>query len=304
MKHIITFGLVLLSFVKLTAQDFAPIGAEWHYNERHAFSGDLTFFKVSSIKDTVVDMKNCRLIQKQGNPMCSGRPDIEYMYQKDSILYFYDTTFNKFQILYDLTKKVNESWVIEVIDVMYDNNLDTIKITVDSIATKVINEKPLKELFVTYNVLTEEHPYSYKSRIIEKIGDVNYLFNYYPYSSIACDGNYADGLRCYEDSELGFYSTMIVDSCDYIYIWSNIQGKISNINIKIFPNPTSGQIKISAETKSEYLVELTDVIGRKLKSDNFTLNTQIDITAFPKGSYILLVKERNETITERIIIKN
>ena len=135
MKRNILFGLILFGVIKLTAQDFAPIGAEWFYTERHAFSGDITFLKITSNKDTIIDGKNCRVIQKHGNPMCSGRPDIEYMYQEDSVLYFYDTTFNRFQILYDLTKKLDESWFIEVVDIMYDNNLDSIKVTIDSISS-------------------------------------------------------------------------------------------------------------------------------------------------------------------------
>lgn len=102
---------------------------------------------------------------------------------------------------------------------MYDNNLDTINVSIDSISPIVINGKSLKRLHVPYYLLTEEYPYSYNSIIIEKIGDIQYMFNYYPSASVACDGNYSAGLRCYQDSELGFYSTGIADSCDYIYIY-------------------------------------------------------------------------------------
>jgi hypothetical protein len=49
------------------AQDFAPIGAEWYYTERHAFSGDITFLKISSIKDTIVNQKNCRILLNEAS---------------------------------------------------------------------------------------------------------------------------------------------------------------------------------------------------------------------------------------------
>lgn len=305
---LLIFNMILINSVY--AQDFAPIGAEWHYTERHAFSGDETFLKISSIKDTVVNGKECRLIQKQGNPMCSGRPDIEFMYQEDSKVFFWDNTFNKFQILYDLTKAVNEFWIIEVFDERCTNNwdsiihdLDTIKIIVNSISTIEINGKLLKQLSVTYDVITEVNPYSYDSKIIEKIGDIKYLFNYYPYSSWACDGNYAAGLRCYEDSELGFYSTGIADSCDYIFRWTSIQENTSNSDLIVFPNPTTGQLTISSESKIEYSVELTDLMGRILKSGKLYMSTQFDISVFSEGLYILVIKYKDKTIAKRKIIK-
>lgn len=305
---LLIFNMILINSVY--AQDFAPIGAEWHYTERHAFSGDETFLKISSVKDTVVNGKECRLIQKQSNPMCSGRPDIEFMYQEDSKVFFWDNTFDKFQILYDLTKVVNEFWIIEVLDERYTNNwdsiiydLDTIKITVNSISSIEINGKLLKQLNVTYDVITEVNPYSYNSKIIEKIGDINYLFNYYPYSSWACDGNYAAGLRCYEDSELGLYSTGIADSCDYIFRWTSIQENTSNSDLIVFPNPTTGQLTISSESKKEYSVELTDLMGRILKSGKLYMNTQFDISVFREGVYILVIKYKDKTIVKRKIIK-
>jgi hypothetical protein len=304
MKKLI-FNLILL-FLTITTycQEFASIGAEWYYTERHAFSGDITFLKIISDKDTIVDGKTCRVIQKLGNPMCSGRPDTEYMYQEDSVLYFYDTTFNKFQILYDLTKKVNESWIIEVVDIMYENNLDSIKITIDSISSIVINETSLKRLHVTYSVLTEFHPYSYSSIIIEKIGDIKYLFNYYPYSSMACDGNYSDGLRCYEDSKIGFYSTGVADSCNYVYIWTGLNDIKSQTQISLFPNPAQDYVEIEIKKVSEYTAELYDLNGKYLKSTKtFNSNTRLDLSEIENGLYLIVIKEKNQTVGYKKMIK-
>lgn len=285
------------------AQDFAPIGAEWYYTERHAFCGDETYLKITSIRDTIVNGKECRMLQKLGNPMCSGRPDIEILHQEDSVVFFWDTTFYRFQTLYDLTKDINESWIIEVIDEWNDSNKDTIKITVNSISTVDINGKSLKKLSVTYLVITENHPYSYKSNIIEKIGDMNYLFNYYPYSSVACDGNYSAGLRCYEDSELGLFSTGIADSCNYIYRWTSIEENESNFEFNIYPNPTFGQFTISTESKTEYTFEMTDFLGRIIKSGYVNENSKFDISSFPSGLYILLIKEDMRAIATRKLLK-
>jgi hypothetical protein len=308
-------NFTILSSSSNNAYAWAPVGATWYYTERHAFSGDQTFLKITSVKDTVVFDKNCRLIQKQGNPMCSGRPNIELMYQKDSVVYFWDDEFNRFQILYDLTKRIREFWIIEVYDNRYDweldsfiINADTIRITVNSISSIEINGKLLKQLHVTYDVITEVYPYSYNSIIIEKIGDVNYLFNYYPYSSMACDGNFANGLRCYEDSELGFYSTGIADSCNYIYKWVSIQEFYSDsYQAVIYPNPFTDQLTIEGLPNDDLLIEIYDLFGRAVyldtrPSDNSITISTADIKA---GLYLLRVRDTDssQTITSKKIVK-
>jgi hypothetical protein len=309
--HILLLNVVLYLTDPVTAQDFAPVGAEWYYTELHAFSGDKTFLKITSLKDTLVNGKDCRLIQKQGNPMCSGRPDVELMYEEAGIVYFWDTTFNKFQPLFDLTKNINEYWIIEVMDERYIHGLDsfvfdvdTIKITVNSISFIEINGKSLKQLYVTYDMLTELHPYSYDSRIIEKIGDMTYLFNYYPWSSVACDGNYAAGLRCYEDPDLGFYSTGIADSCDYIYRYVGmISQEEPSDHFKVFPNPSDDLINVSCEKDCVYVLELTDLIGRTVISEEINRSNQTDISALKNGMYVLTVKNNEKIEWRQILMK-
>ena len=102
---------------------------------------------------------------------------------------------------------MNDSWVIEIKD--EEQDLDTIKISVDSISIININGIDLKVLYVTYFKLNENMHEVYSSRIIEKIGDIQYMFNWFPWSSIACDVNYTNGLRCYEDQNIGFYSNTL-----------------------------------------------------------------------------------------------
>ena len=292
------------TWYSISLPDFAPIGANWYYNERFAFSGDIDFMKITSVIDTTINEKPCRLIRKDGNPMCSGRPDEEYLYEESNRLYFWDPAFNKFQVLYDLNKAIRDYWIIEVKDIMRDNNSDTIKIVVDSISSLIINDKTLKVLHVTYQVLTEVHPYSYQSKIIEKIGDIQYLFNFYPNSSLACDGNYADGLRCYNDSYLGNYSTGIVDSCNYTYKWTGIDEIGKNPGFSVYPNPTTGLIEINSIINDELTAILVDITGRPVNYQSFYQNTRIDLTNYQNGSYFLMIKQKDKRAGIIKIIKN
>ena len=214
------FTINKAGIIRSDQQEFAPIGAEWYYNERFAFSGDIDFIKFTSEKDTVIHGKTCKKITKRHKIDCYDRPDTEFLYSGNDTVYFFDPAFNEFQNLYVFNSAPNDSRIIKIKDETQE--IDTITIRVDSVSTKQINGQNLKALHVTYDKNDEIYPETYSSTIIEKIGDVKYMFNWYPWSQIVCNANWTDGLRCYQDSEIGLYSTGIVDSCDYIYIWTAV----------------------------------------------------------------------------------
>jgi hypothetical protein len=69
---LIILWLVLISDVTFS-QDFAPIGAQWYYSEHHAFSGDIDYLKIESVKDTVIKGLACRKLVKNTVLNCTGR---------------------------------------------------------------------------------------------------------------------------------------------------------------------------------------------------------------------------------------
>lgn len=290
--------------MRLIAQDFAPIGAEWYYTEGFSFSGDKNFLKITSVMDTMYQGKACHQLVKTRNLDCSTRPDIEYVFSEDSAVYFWDNDFNEFQKLYDFKAIEGNSWIIRIKD--WDDEIDTILITVDSTDLITINEKQLKVLYVTYSAIYDIPGinFYYNSKIVEKIGDFSYLFNLYPESFLYCDMNYSEGLRCYEDSDLGFYSTGIADSCTYTYTWTSVDENSMEKIFEIFPNPTTGQFQINVNSEKNITIEICDLIGGIIFSKDFTSNTQIDLTGLPNGLYIATLKYQDKILGMRKIIKN
>lgn len=301
MKHILILICTTLIAISTEAQEFAPIGAEWYYNERFAFSGDIDFIKFTSEKDTVINGKTCKKITKRHKIYCFGRPDTEFLYTSNDTVFFFDTTFNEFQNLYVFNSAPNDSWTIKIKD--EEQEIDTIRISVDSISTRQINGQNLKVLFVTYDKNDENFPESYSSTIIEKIGDVNYMFNWYPWSRMVCDANWTDGLRCYQDSEIGLYSTGIVESCDYIYKWTGVNIEKQKERIRVYPNPPNDYLLIETDIRTNLTAELHNLDGKILISKLFNENTKLDLAGFIKGTYILTIRNRNEIIEQKKIIK-
>lgn len=285
-------------------QDFAPIGTEWYYTEGIALEPITSYLKITSVKDTILSGKRCRVLQKQGNPGCNGRPDTEYLYEENSILYFWEEAFNRFQVLYDFNKKVNEFWTIEVNNYRSDNRIDTTKVVVDSISSITINNQSFKVFYVTYNMLSKTYPYSYTSKIIEKLGDIRYLFNFFPEIAVTvCDGNYADGLRCYNDPKRGNYSTGIAESCTYYHIGFDLIESISNANVNVFPNPGDGKFEVHSNSSQTLTAQVKDITGRLIVAKEFDSHILIDLTNYPDGMYLLTIIEKDKKIGWMKLIK-
>ena len=72
-------------------------------------------------------------------------------------------------------------------------------------------------------------------------------------------------------------------------------------SLSIYPNPAKNLLNVS---KVEELgtLEIIDVNGKLLLSKEITNNTQIDITNYQKGIYLVNFKSENQSIRERIVI--
>ena len=161
-------------------------------------------------------------------------------------------------------------------------------------------------LNVTYypNYFRTENRFYYSAKIIYPIGDFQYLFNFYPYWSVTCDFNYSGGLRCYEDSEFGYYSTKIADSCTYVYVWAGIENVNNNKpKIDIFPNPTQDKINVICHDNTNYQISLFDNLGKILNTQFFKGNANLDISSFPKGIYFIQIRSENGLTRNSKILK-
>ena len=66
--------------------------------------------------------------------------------------------------------------------------------------------------------------------------------------------------------------------------------------LKIYPNPTNGQVQIESESEIEW-VNVFDISGRKVLTSKEQI---IDLSYLNSGIYIFKIKTRNESITKKI----
>jgi len=289
MKRILVISILGLLWINSFSQDWAPIGTKWYYGEGFAFSRDIDYVLYSSVKDTIVKGQSCRKISKRHDFYCYGRPDFELMYSKNDSVYFYDVQLDTFQLLYNFNAVKNDSWKFRFKD-SPSERVDTVCINVDSIGSILVNSKSLKMLYVTYTIRFEDMQQQYQSRIVERIGDLSMMFNFYPSMTMVCDVNYSKGIRCYEDTVLGNYHFTSQDSCTYTYVWVDIKSGIKK-KITIYPNPSNDLVRVNGLNQAGYYT-IYDLNGKLIKSD-FIKDSQIEIKNLLKGFYTIIIKDNN-----------
>lgn len=81
---------------------------------------------------------------------------------------------------------------------------------------------------------------------------------------------------------------------------SNLMGKPNNANIAVFPNPTNGKIMIDGVADPHASFSFYDLTGKLLMTNSLSVK-EIDVSTFPDGKYLLLIKD-NDLISKSIII--
>ncbi len=300
MEKIKLTAIMIFSVIAMYGQGFAPVGAEWHYDIRFAFASDITYSQFSSEKDTFILGENCRKITKYNASDNYYRPKVEYLFSRNDTVFFLDTAFNEFQILYVFNAVPTESWSIRVKD--ENQNIKTITVTVDSVGTSLINDENLKTLYVTYQHLFNGNIESYNSTIIEKIGDVQQMFNWIPWSNTVQCSSYSNGLRCYQDDNVGLYSTGIAESCDYTS--TGIEDMVSFSNIQLLPNPAYDMVEIKVPDNQEYNIRLLDLNGKLIQSWRaFSSKIKLNISDLKEGVYLISLHNDKQIVGRKKLIK-
>ena len=74
-------------------------------------------------------------------------------------------------------------------------------------------------------------------------------------------------------------------------------------NLTIYPNPTgSGKVYISSRSAAPKEVELFDVLGKKVLQTTLT-SKELNISTLNPGVYIIKIKEGEQRVTRKLIVK-
>lgn len=293
-------SLVVLMGPFTMAQDFAPLGATWHYNMKSGSAPHwyVSFVEIEATKDTLFQGVNCRVLEKSTLPQCHGRTKKEYLYQSNDTVFFWDFDLQEFEpiIVYNATP--NDQWEFQFVD--YSGNRRTMRVSVDSISMDTYNGQSLRSMHVTYQALNSNWTPTHTSKIVERLGDTTYLFNYWNFSN--CDITFGAGLRCYTDSIFGSYNSQQYSSCTYNNI--GVPEKETQPFFNIYPNPANGSFRLSYQEKGKIHLRIMGPSGLTyLDRIVNPAHQKIDVSHLSAGIYIVRIQTDSWSGSQRLIIE-
>jgi hypothetical protein len=297
MKKTLVLLALSLPFVSTNSysQTWAPVGATWTYTVTFASSYAVDYGILTSVKDTVIDSQNCKEIQYQQGGDCNYASS--FMYGDSDRVYFYDPPSDKFNLLYDFNKHTGETWYIKASG--WSGGKDSLLVHVDSTATVVINGNTLKVLYTRIDNSAAGNWEGINGKITEKLGHEKFMF---PLISGLCDEDFNSGLRCYQDSTIGFYQTGISPTCDYTTVGINEHS--SSDEIYVSPNPASSEIQIISEQSTVISIDIFNTLGEKIYTSPFTNSRSpitINIAALPSGMYFAEIKSAKGITVKKFV---
>ena len=266
---------MIASLVK--AQDFASPGTSWIYSD-HEIAGNHSYPRgIVSIADTVVNGQPAHIVI--GDCLCGGG-QTNYLYELNRRVYFFNFQTSQFNILYDFNLNAGDYYML------YPQGIvsDSFYVMIDSTGTDTINGFLRKTQYVHVQPFFPQIPYAFSGKIIEGIGSEFCLYPQYGF----CDPP-TSGLRCYQDSILGFYDTHLAPACDSIYVINiGIDEAAQEITAAVSPNPFSQgtEITIHSPANIEGTITVTDPAGRRVFAEAFSGNKiRLDGSRLDAGIY-------------------
>jgi len=290
MKNLIIIFLII-SALRISAQEFAPIGSIWYYDQGTANSELISYQTIESVADTIINGVSCRKLVKTSRYALTPEMSDLFMYSRnDSVFYFAN---NEFNLLYDFSASKGDTIILG----FYTNYDGTpLKMIIDSTIDITINGKVSKVQYVTSG---DGMSIEFGGMVISGIGNLEYMFPHY-------DMWNEGPLRCYDDSIYGLYKNAWHNNngwnfqdCDQIITGIAENSRASEI--ALYPNPTGSLLYISyLDRQTEYKVY--DCFGRLIISGLVLPSETINICDLRDGIYsILLINNKIKTITRRVI---
>ena len=251
MKRTVQIVLILLCSQILIAQEWAPIGARWYY-QQFGFSGGLEAYSIfESVSDTVVLNEKARVIKysfRINDQILNGGDII--MFEKQGRVYKYNSNEEEYELLYDFNAVEGDTIELGLDTTNYKGQGQSLSVVIDEVREEIIDGNRVQVQEVRS---IESGRYFMIGPVYKNIGNEYFLF----LQNLHVDPISGGRLNCYESPNLNIRRTI---PCDYLSSTENEEKD----KIRIYPNPTRCQISIELENEADE-IEIVGVLGTKKK---------------------------------------
>ena len=303
MKKIALILFILISNL-LTAQNFAPTGAIWHfenYCETPAYMHDCGFYTIEADRDTTINGNLCTiLIKDTGNIVTDAQLII---WEDNGKVYFFEN--NQFKLLFDFNLNVGDTLVYQIpsnyehYNIICGGGSNPSKYgraIIDSTQILSINSQNLKTLYTSPLNPNDTNYLPWDlGQITERIGSMNGGF--FNHSTNLCLGGFPGHFRCYADNLINYKP--VSEDCDFV---TGIDLNTNSNPTSIYPNPTSTQITIKGLAK-KYDLTIYNTVGQVvfLEKNVATTYKTIDVAEYAKGLLFIKIESEGEVYFQKVV---
>lgn len=267
-------------------QTMPNLEGEWYYEITNA-NGSITYQYLQCAGDTAVAEERPKIIVRTNTIYDDkGKQQTvthEYVYERDSVVYWWNKDLQEFTTLYDLTADVGDEWVINV-------GTESLVMHVDAVSDYEYDGRTLKMLSVS-----DENDL-FSGDIVCGIG---HLTSFFPERLMNRGRGYrVKGIRCYwQDGELVF--KLGEKDCDEVYQEYHNQGvdETETSGFRIYPNPANDVIVVETPegaTLQEY--RITNLLGQTMLTGT---SQTINVSSLPSGMYFLTLGTQTLKFTKQ-----
>lgn len=280
----VSYGLLAQSL------DFVPLGAKWYYTETQ-YAPPSIFPHIVAVESK--EMYQGKLCSKLSAPGPGSLPEIPcYVYTQGDSVFFYSHFSNQFEMLYDFSAAVGDSWVIGGLAAV-DPPISSDTIRVDSISTININGTNLKVWHISNSFL-----YDWGDQIIETIGNTGLFAPRYGFFDIA-----VWGLRCYESPNVDYH--LVPYPCDTVIISTSTKNPTWENEINLLPTPF--QDRLTIVTELSFALETFTIYDQTgalmLQKPIFSRATEINTANLAPGLYYYTLTVKDKGIKRGKLLK-
>jgi len=292
MKKKLFLMILIVATLQNYAQEFAPVGAIWHYTQR-TINPDLTSFKtIEAISDTSINGIQCRKMIEVERYIDTTNVMYHYMYsENDSVFFFAE---NDFHLLYDFGANTGDTIIL---DYFSTYNGTPLKMIIDSTGTIIVNnqEKEIQYITCGDGIVIE-----FGNHVIAGIGNTSFMFP-------TLDGSINGPLRCYQDNSTDlflnpFHPTYGWNHQDCEEIITSIEEAEKGSRITVYPNPSTNNISIT-NVNQPIEFRILDINGKLIEKGVLQVSSEIRIKELPNGIYFIELQNENIRIIRKIIKK-
>ena len=299
----------------LSAQEFAPLGAQWTYLNfvTEGFDYLPAAYVYTVTKDTVVDGRDSRIIQRR-EVYADGRESEEAVLQEvvyttgDSVYVYVQDSF---RLVFDYSAGAGDT--VRVVDEPFRGfflppsnlTISDFSYRIDSVKLRLVGEDSLRVQYVSYlrDVGQELDQWGFQGiidlfdsvpgQILESVGGLGHETMLGFTNEISYIVPFSPGrLTCYRDS-LRDYQLLGVD-CDSVLVEYRLRTSVPALaigTVGIYPNPFRGEVRFTARDVPLRRVEIRDVAGRVVYTQEGSALDRLELGGLVPGVYFFILTD-------------